>query len=324
MNNEDENVIPAQAPDGTGSEGGFLGSERDTVNGGPLDGSRKPKTEIEAKAVRKLRLPKPVDYTIPGEKRKPRTKNPRTKTAYATKHPWERIREHYLTTDDKLNMIDLAKLYNVNVSVIRNRAAKERWTYLRAQYQTEKEVAIREARTRALINDAVSFDDNSLKAAKLGQTLIMARLTQIAQLMQAHGVAFEIIMEKMRKGVALQPHEMRGPVNYRELQGLADALGRFQDVGRKALGTDTEKLDLNILNTNVTRVEVAIGDELQKPDLDRTAAVVETMRRAGLHELLAAKLALPANEEGNDGDLDDDGDSQGDGGSQVLEGEVVR
>lgn len=241
-----------------------------------------------------------------------------------------------MTSESTLTLKELADIYSIPYETLRSKAGDDRWSYLRAEYQTKNQIAIREARTVALVKEAVSFDDVSLKAAKLGQTLIVGRLGQIAALFQAQGISFERALEKARNGLPLDPSETRSSINYKELVELANALDRFQNVGRKALGTDVEKIDINS-SVGVTRVDVHIGDELAKPDVDRMASTIEAMRRAGLHSLLGEQLALPeVAEEVVDGEIIEDAEegeeeAQEDSGqgteetgvSPVLEGQVI-
>lgn len=273
----------------------------------------------------------PVRTYKPTKPRKPPVpKGPpkrRVKTQ-PSKHPWDQIRDHYMTAESSVTMKELAEVYGINYDVVRAKGAEERWTYLRAEYQTKNRIAIQEARTQTLVKEAVSFDDVSLKAAKLGQTLIVGRLGQIAQLFQASGVSFDKVLAKVRAGQPVDLTELRSSINYKELVELANALDRFQNVGRKALGTDVEKIDLSVIQGSI--VEVNISEELGKPDLDRMAATVEAMRRAGLESLFGATLELEAGEDDGEEDAAEDGPGDGsedagvDGGpDEVLEGEIV-
>lgn len=252
----------------------------------------------------------------PGAKSKPK---PQTQVVHRTgktaRHPWEQIRDHFITAETALTLKEIAEVYGISYNVVRSRAGDERWTYLRAEYQTNVAIAMRDARSKSLVKEAMGFDDTSLKAAKVGQTLILGRLGQIAQLFQASNVNFEKVLAKVRQGLPLDPHEMRSTINYKELVELANALDRFQMVGRKALGIDSQQIDINavISGTSTVTAEVNIHAELSKPDLDRTTAVFEAMRRAGLKNLFDDQLALTAGTDGDEDNDETDGSDEEDG-----------
>lgn len=254
------------------------------------------------------------------------TKSGTAKRASRSKYPWERIKDHYITAENIITLRDLAEVYNCPYETMRSKAADERWTYLRTEHVTKAALAKQAKRRNTLATEAVGFDDVSLRAAKLGQSLVVGRLAQVAELFQAQGVNWRNVIEKVKQGIPLEPHETRSSINYKELVELANALDRYQSVGRRALGTDVENLNITGgLNVHDTlQVEVSIGDELNKPDLDRTSAVIEAMRRSGLEKLITGQLALPEGEGDDSDDPDAENGSQGDDEDDgVVDAEIV-
>jgi hypothetical protein len=212
----------------------------------------------------------------------------------AQKYPWEQVREHYISAESVITLKDLAEVYTIPYQTVRERAADERWTYLRSEHQVKNAIAVREARTVHLAKESVSFDDTSLRAAKLGQTLIAGRLGQIAALFQASGKNFDATLAKLRAGQPVDLGDLRSVINYKELGELAAALDRFQAVGRKAMGTDVEKIELS--GPGGDAIQVSVHDEMQKPDLDRMAAAMEAMHRSGLSDIFSKQLGIDMTE----------------------------
>lgn len=212
---------------------------------------------------------------------------------------WEPARNHFIETAGTLTLKEISETYGINYDTLRERAAKERWTYQRAEYQITRQKAEKEKRLVKLAGEAVKFDDNSLQAAKIGQTLIAGRLAQIAQLFQAGGQTFEAALSKMRSGKPVELHELRSTINYKELLSLGQALTLFQDAGRKALGTDVDRLEITGADGGAVEV-VSINAELNKPDLDRMGKILEVMQRAGIAKLDTEQIAITVG--GEDGD----------------------
>jgi hypothetical protein len=229
-----------------------------------------------------------------------------------TKHPWDKVRDHFVTSTNNVTIKEVAAVYGISYDVVRVKASQERWSYLRADYQTAARQKAFEERLELLSAESIRFDDSNLKAAQLGVNLILGRLTQMAQMFQAHGANWETVLQKVRASQPLAPHEARAPFSYKELTEMAAALERFQNVGRKALGTDVQQID--IMAQSTTTHEVTISSELEKPDRDRIAATLGAMNRAGLLAKLQAAGALPGGPASTDAS---------DGAETVSDGSVV-
>jgi hypothetical protein len=233
----------------------------------------------------------------------------------ATKWPWDKVLDHYVTAESLVTHQELADVYGIPIQTIRSKAAVERWAYVRASHQSQNTIARREARTAHLAKESVGFDDQSLKAAKLGQTLILGRLGQIAQQFQAEGVNFEEALKAIRSKQPFDRYALKSSINYNELIQLANALDRFQTVGRKAMGTDVENISIQNIIDGTATLEVNVHDEMQKPDLDRMAGTIMAMKRAGLGSLLDNQLAI----ESGDGTSEEE-DSEA---KDIIDAEIV-
>lgn len=244
--------------------------------------------------------PKPRATT----KRKRATKAPVVRRAVATKHNWEMIRAYYVESEavPSPTLKDISDIHNVNYDTLRDRAAKERWTTLRATFQFELAQQRQQERISTLAKEAIAFDDTSLRAAKLGQTLIAGRLGQIGALFSAGNHLHQRTLQKIQQGEPVTLEELRSAINYKELDALSRSLVTFQDVGRKALGTDVDKLEIS--GPEGVPMEVNITHELQKPDQDRIASILDVIQRAGIANIVPA-ITGEEEEVGEDDEVED-------------------
>jgi hypothetical protein len=225
-----------------------------------------------------------------------------------SKYDWEGILHEYMTAVPAVNLKQLSLRMNVPYSLLRTRAAKERWNALRNREQLEILKEKRQTFQTEMAREAITFDQTSIDVAKLGQSIIAGRLMEIAKLVAASGEVSNAVVEKLRNGEPLTRGDLYSLVNYKELVSLAQAAQMFQQIGRTALGTDV--VDGSILRGEEISADlekiVSIGGELTKDDPARLASFLVALEEAGLTQL--------------DLDMADDGDTES---VQTIEGSIV-
>lgn len=222
------------------------------------------------------------------------------------KYDWEYAKDMFITSTPMVTLKEVSRRTGIPYDQVRQKSSKERWQYLRAQEQAEAFKKKRTEFTNKMAGESIKFDENAVDTAKLGMNLVTGRLIEISKQFAAAGATSDVVIEKLKQGVPVRREELYSVINYKELRELSLAALTFQELGRKALGTDIDKLEINV-DTTVEQV-VSIGGELQKDDPERLAKFLEVLERTGLTAL---------NLEG-DGDEDDD-----DGDHMVIPGEVV-
>lgn len=218
-----------------------------------------------------------------------RTKSPAPKPSRG-KYPWDDVEEAFIfgiaRSEDGLertylNLKDLSDHFDIPYQRVKERSAQKRWTERRHAEQVKITQERQKARTSKLVENAVEFDENAYNVAKIGVGMIMARLAEISSEMGPMKQRKARALEKMEAGEKVQPFELYSAINYREMQGLSQAAQVFQDIGRKALGTDGEKLDINIDGT--VEHAVSVVEELGRDDSERLGAMFAAMERAGIN-----------------------------------------
>ncbi len=170
------------------------------------------------------------------------------------RHDYAKIREEYVTGDNDVTLLSLAKKHDMNAANLRRRAAGRRgrnneqveapWTDQRTQYrnsvaaQTREKVGEREAEIRA----------RHINLAKGMQTLAGRRLKELMQKTEWVEIEDPVTHEK---------HRERAPSGHRELD-VTEArlwLKDATEMERKASGMETEVRE---------RVESELGRALEK------------------------------------------------------------
>lgn len=211
------------------------------------------------------------------------------------KHNWELISKEYIegveSTDPKdtnrifYSMRELGDRHGVSDQMVRARAAKERWT------EKKEAHAMRLARERirkrqaTLVNKGVDFDDKALQVAELGMGMVTQRLAEIAQEVTRRRKIRDEALAKIDAGLPVDKTDLYSAVNYREMEGLASAASRFQEIGMKALGTDVQRHEISGPEGDAIEVKTNIRHEITRDDPERIAAIVSSFEDAGLLEL---------------------------------------
>lgn len=187
---------------------------------------------------------------------------------------------------DWLNLREISEATNIPYARIRERAAHERWTELRAQYQKQAAASRREKRIRQLSEHSVEFDNQAHNLAKIGMQLVGARLGEIVKETNIRKIIREEAEERLRNGEAVDRKELWSAIRSAEMIELARAAETWQNIGRKALGTDVQQVHVDVQGAVETTISVA--NELERDDPDRLAAFLAAADRAGLWEQLEA------------------------------------
>lgn len=214
------------------------------------------------------------------------------------KYDWAKLRTHFVEQTEPISLKDLAATYGTPYGMTRDRCSAERWQYLRAEHQANLAKEVTRQRIKTQLAEAENFDDQSLKNAKLGQTLIAGRMQQIAAVFGASQNNFNNALARLKAGQPVDKSELYSAIYAKELLELATALEKFQAVGRHALGTDFMNKD--VLEEFQKEEGLDIGEEMVKGDLDRLAALWEAMERAGIND----QFAIGNGDEGDDDIVD--------------------
>lgn len=200
------------------------------------------------------------------------------------KYDWDAAREAFITSPN-MSMKELSEKMNIPYDQMRIRASRERWTYQRAEEQKKIFKAKRTAHFQKMADESIKFDQVAIDTAKVGLGLVVGRLAEISRMFKAAQPAQAEVIAKMERGEAVTFAEMRSVINYKELSELARAAQAFQEIGRRAFGTDVQQFEFEGLDSGaVNAIEnvINVGAELGKDDPGRLAAIIEAMERAGL------------------------------------------
>lgn len=178
----------------------------------------------------------------------------------------------------------LAEKHGYKPQTVRLRASKERWSERKDAYGIQIARERQRKRTKRLSDQAVDFDEKTYKAANIGVGLIMTRLGEIAQEVGKRAEIRKRALERLERGRTYEKQDLYTAVNYREMESLASAAQRFQEMGMKALGTDVLRHEISgpdggTLDVSAT---VRVTEEIVRDDPERVAAIVASMADAGL------------------------------------------
>lgn len=197
-----------------------------------------------------------------------------------TKHRWDEAKDFYLNHTEDITLAEVADMFAIPRDQMYNRNQKERWQYLRAQHQAQ---LLRERRKKRQFENMVAaeeFDASSLSIGKLGQGLVVGRLVQISEVFAADRERYARAIELVRQGIKVPREELYGAVRAAELMELAKAAQLFQELGRKALGTDVQNIHLfGGLDgaDGGDAPQASVVDELGRADPDRIAAMIDAL-----------------------------------------------
>lgn len=199
------------------------------------------------------------------------------------RHDWETVKAHFIEQTEPVSLRELSEAYGIAYQSVKERSAKERWSYLRAEHQSTVARKAQEDRIKRLLDESEKYDDASLSAAKIGQNLVAGRMAQIASVFAASQSQFNNAVQRLKNGQPVDRTELYSAIRSSELLELANALERFQNVGRKALGTDVQTFNHNVSGEVDHHHELSISEEIGKFDADRMAGFMEAAMRAGLN-----------------------------------------
>lgn len=257
------------------------------VQGGDTPETPVPEADNEVSTPHKVRR-KPKRKKIEPPARPPRS-NPRGRKA---KHNWDLVYREYVegvqvgeSEDDRqfFNYRELSDRHSIPYPTLRERASKERWQERKNQYSMEVTVERQKARSKRLATSAAGFDDKAFKVAEAGLNLVMVRLMEVMQESAKSKSRRDEALSRLEAGLDVDPKDLRSPVYYREMNELASAAERWQNIGMKALGTDIQRHevtgDAGVVNIGGT---VNISKEITRDDPERVAAVLTSLADAGL------------------------------------------
>lgn len=209
-------------------------------------------------------------------------------------YDWTLIRneyvEGYLRPDakDEFDRIfptyaELNKRHGASLSAIRARGSRERWKNLKNTYAIELAQARQKKRANKLAHAAVQFDDNALRVGEMGVALVMSRLAEVGTEMKMRADIRKDALERLSKGEHVDPKELRSAVYHQEMQTLANAAEKFQQIGMRALGTSEEAnsiMNVTVGDTNIGNT-TNVSQELIRDDPERAKALVSAFVEAG-------------------------------------------
>lgn len=235
------------------------------------------------------------------------------------RHDWEAIRTAYIEGFDPDGtgqsvifgtLAEVAERFNVTPERVREMSARERWPTRRNAHQLKMATEARTARLRALSSQSVEFDERTLTVAKIGMGMVTARLTEVAEELKESKDRRAKAMAKRERGEPVERHELYSAVNYREMEGLAKAAVTFQDIGRRALGTDIDRLEITGADGGAIQMEgdFSIREELGRDDPERLAQILMAAHRAGITQALSRASGEPVDDDDDimDAELVDD------------------
>lgn len=210
----------------------------------------------------------------------------------ATKYDWESVRAAYVegvgepdhTTWPTLK--EVAEKFDIPYVRVREQSASGRWAEQKQVYITQIEAERQKERSKQLAKDAVQFDASALDVAKLGMSMVHARLKEIAE-----QVAFvDDLKEKIRNGEVkdVKVEDVFTRIKSSELDYLGKSALSFQQLGQRALGTDTVKADISV--TGDIGHTISVTQELMRDDPDRLAGFLRAAERSGVLSILDKKI----------------------------------
>lgn len=213
------------------------------------------------------------------------------------KYDWESVKQVYVEgrVDDSGNrtyptLQQVADLFEIQSSRVREAAARGEWTAARAAFQAHVEKVRQEKRAADLAKEGVALDESALKVSKLGVSLITARIGEIANEMGKRSQAKKKYEEAKARGAG--PEELDEidydpwappAVDSREVSSLASAATQWHSLAMKALGEpETVRHELTGANGSPLEVRSSIRAEMVRDDPARLHALLVAVERAQL------------------------------------------
>lgn len=234
---------------------------------------------------------------------------------------WEQIRRDYVEgiqvegSDDPLELRWLsieavANKHGVAPATAYARSAKEHWPALRQSFILKIEVKRRRARLRKLAEEGLSHDKNVLNISKLGLAVVMRRLGELVRTANMREQIGQLMEAAIKDGELPDLNMMDNLAEFdaREMESLANAATRFEELGRRVLGD----VDMdNLSNTEDSDSEdLTLSGQMQQSGTERIAQVLGQMKKLGILEPGMAQLADDGMDEDEDEDDEDEDDSE--------------
>lgn len=189
---------------------------------------------------------------------------------------------------------------------LKEQSAKYRWVEQRNNYQVQAAAARRQARIKKLAKESTDFDEASFRTAKLGASLVSARLAEIAGGIEERRKRKELVQRMVERGEDLTMASLSmddiPTLDARELETLGRAAKTWHDLAHSALGDDVQRIELTGKDGGPVETTVNVTTQLLRDDPARLQAFLRSAQRAGLPAMLG---------------IEDDDDPD------VVEGEVV-
>lgn len=243
-------------------------------------------------------------------KTKTADKTPKKRSGPPAKYNWEQAQQWFvegipLDPDepdgdrDWPNLRVLSEKTGIPYVRVREKSAAERWQDLKSGYQMRAAKDRQQKRMAFLGTQAVEFDNRSLDLAKVGMQLVGVRMGEIVKEVNIRKAIREVAEQNLKDGLPVDRKELWSAVNSSELERLAKAAQVWQEIGRKALGTDIEHVQIDA--SVAVDATLSVAAELERDDPDRLAAFIAAMDRAGLGE----QLQIMAREDEDDEEVVD-------------------
>lgn len=209
----------------------------------------------------------------------------------STKYDWAAAKELFVDgipgekeseTPSYLNLRELAEQLDIPYQAVRERASRERWRELRSKGQVEFAKRVRTARAQKMAQEALQFDDKSLSVAKMGINLVQLRLGEIAQHVQSGADNRRRNLERLARGEIVDWKDLYSAVNYKELQGLAIAASTFEQMGQRAMGTDSINVKMSGGVDVTVDHQISVTEEMGRPDAERIAILLSVLNRTNI------------------------------------------
>ena len=205
------------------------------------------------------------------------------------KYNWEQAEDMYVNgivrTSGEVHyptQKELGEVLGIPVQRVRERRSQERWGpkkqagLLKLAQERETE------RRKKLAEESVEFDSNALTAAKLGMAAVTQRLAHIARATQNWERAQPEIEARKQAGLEVDRKMNMHPVYHVEMMNLANALQTFHNIGQRALGTDTQKIEVSGPDGGPIEHEHDVVEEMQRTDGDRLERLLAAMVQIGI------------------------------------------
>lgn len=207
-------------------------------------------------------------------------------------HNWDLVYQEFVEgvktgPDDKdirfYNLRELSERHDIPYNTIRERSGNERWSEKKSAYQSQVMQERQKAKSKLQTENAAAFDEQAYNAGRLGLGLVMRRLGEIAKDAEAKEPVRQAALAALKRGEVIDDKDLRSSIYYRELEALASAADRWQQIGMRALGTDVQKHEISGMDTTINVGNtVNVQAEITRDDPERSAAIISSMIDAGL------------------------------------------